>query len=186
MNLFRKILVPIDGTALSDTAFTQTLSYAKVVHGKITVIHVMENNIHLPPPFDTTKVTPAMHLMETERRGIAKSIISDYIKRSKKEKVKIDTLIIKGNMVGEIIKKSAKFDLIIMGSLGESLLKSLFLGYNTEKVTQHASCSVMLVKEKKSRLSGPGIGTYEEVERILPSNYVSLLDVNDTEKTIYV
>ena len=39
--------------------------------------------------------------------------------------------------------------------------------------------------EKKADLAGPGIGTYEEVERILPSDYSSLLDRKDTQKAIF-
>ena len=34
-------------------------------------------------------------------------------------------------------------------------------------------------------LAGPGIGTYEEVEKVLPSGYRSLLDRKDTQKAIY-
>jgi len=41
------------------------------------------------------------------------------------------------------------------------------------------------MEDKKADLAGPGIGTYEEVERILPSDYESLLDVKDTQKAIY-
>jgi len=39
--------------------------------------------------------------------------------------------------------------------------------------------------EKKADLAGPGIGTYEEVERVLPSDYSSLLDRKDTQKAIF-
>ncbi len=39
--------------------------------------------------------------------------------------------------------------------------------------------------DKKADLAGPGISTYEEVEKILPDNYASLLDVKETQKAIY-
>jgi aspartate--ammonia ligase len=35
--------------------------------------------------------------------------------------------------------------------------------------------------DKKADLAGPGIGTYEEVEKILPTDYESLLDAQDTQ-----
>jgi aspartate--ammonia ligase len=35
--------------------------------------------------------------------------------------------------------------------------------------------------DKKADLAGPGIGTYEEVEKILPTDYASLLDAQDTQ-----
>jgi len=39
--------------------------------------------------------------------------------------------------------------------------------------------------DKKADLAGPGIGTYEEVERVLPKDYHSLLGPKDTQKAIY-
>ncbi len=41
------------------------------------------------------------------------------------------------------------------------------------------------MSDKKADLAGPGIGTYEEVERVLPKDYHSLLSVKDTQKAIY-
>ena len=39
--------------------------------------------------------------------------------------------------------------------------------------------------DKKADLVGPGIGTYEEIERILPNDYDSILNPKDTQKAIY-
>ena len=41
------------------------------------------------------------------------------------------------------------------------------------------------MNDKKADLAGPGISTYEKVEKILPSDYKSLLNVKDTQKAIY-
>jgi aspartate--ammonia ligase len=39
--------------------------------------------------------------------------------------------------------------------------------------------------DKKADLAGPGIGDYTELERVLPSDYRSLLDRRDTQKAIF-
>lgn len=39
--------------------------------------------------------------------------------------------------------------------------------------------------DKKADLAGPGIGNYEELEKILPREYGSLLDRKDTQKAIF-
>jgi aspartate--ammonia ligase len=39
--------------------------------------------------------------------------------------------------------------------------------------------------DKKADLAGPGISTYPEVEKILPSDYSSLLDRKETQRAIY-
>ena len=41
------------------------------------------------------------------------------------------------------------------------------------------------MNDKKADLAGPGISTYEEVEKILPSNYNSLLNRNETQKALW-
>lgn len=39
--------------------------------------------------------------------------------------------------------------------------------------------------DKKADLAGPGIGNYADLEKVLPQDYMSLLDVKDTQKAIY-
>jgi aspartate--ammonia ligase len=41
------------------------------------------------------------------------------------------------------------------------------------------------MSQKKQDLAGPGIGTYEEVEAVLPTDYKSLLDRKETQKAIH-
>ena len=43
---------------------------------------------------------------------------------------------------------------------------------------------LIIMADKKADLAGPGIGTYDEVERILPKDYNSLLDRKETQKAI--
>jgi aspartate--ammonia ligase len=39
--------------------------------------------------------------------------------------------------------------------------------------------------DKKADLAGPGIGDYDEIEKILPQNYASLLTVKETQRAIF-
>jgi len=41
------------------------------------------------------------------------------------------------------------------------------------------------MSDKKADLAGPGIGTYEEVESVLPKDYRTLLNPKDTQKAIF-
>lgn len=42
-----------------------------------------------------------------------------------------------------------------------------------------------IASAKAADLAGPGIGTYDEVDRVLPSDYESLLDARTTQRAIY-
>ncbi|MCK4931578.1 MAG: aspartate--ammonia ligase [Candidatus Aminicenantes bacterium] len=41
------------------------------------------------------------------------------------------------------------------------------------------------MNDKKADLAGPGIGNYEDLEKVLPNDYESLLDVRETQYAIY-
>jgi aspartate--ammonia ligase len=43
-----------------------------------------------------------------------------------------------------------------------------------------------MISNKKADLAGPGISNYEEVERVLPKNYQSLLTPKETQKAIFM
>jgi aspartate--ammonia ligase len=43
----------------------------------------------------------------------------------------------------------------------------------------------LLDEGKRADLAGPGIGTYEEVDRVLPDDYSSLLSPRDTQRAIF-
>jgi aspartate--ammonia ligase len=45
--------------------------------------------------------------------------------------------------------------------------------------------SVVDVLDKKADLAGPGIGSYEELEKVLPSDYHSILNPKDTQRAIF-
>lgn len=43
----------------------------------------------------------------------------------------------------------------------------------------------MAVDRKKQDLAGPGIGTYQEIDRVLPTDYESLLTPKETQKALF-
>jgi aspartate--ammonia ligase len=67
-------------------------------------------------------------------------------------------------------------------SAGLNPSKFLFRGGLKWRVTGNATVQSI---HGSDDLAGPGIGTYEEVERILPSGYRSILDRKETQKAIF-
>ena len=41
------------------------------------------------------------------------------------------------------------------------------------------------MKDKKADLAGPGIGNYEELEKILPQDYSSPLNPRETQEAVF-
>ncbi len=147
MKRYKNILIPVDGSKLSTMAFEQGLSLAQMVDGEVTVMHVIEPHSYETIPFDVTDVHTAFSTIETESKAHAESMLNDLVKKGKAEGVTVLKIIVKGNVPNEIIQQSSNFDIVIMGTLGQSALSSLIMGSVAEKVSRHACCPVMLVRE---------------------------------------
>ncbi|MGA1821520.1 MAG: universal stress protein [Thermoplasmatota archaeon] len=149
MQSYRKILVPVDGSPLSDLSFGKALSLAELIDGEVTVIHVIEPVALNYTGFEETDISASLGMVESESVKSVRKMLDNYMIYGKDSDVPIKTRIMHGSVASEIVDLSSNFDLIIMGTQGRNMLSSLFLGSVAEKVARHACCPVMLVREFK-------------------------------------
>jgi len=157
MSLFEKILVPLDGSEHSFRALETAAQLAKRFGGKITLIHVYSVTVRpviMPEPTTLTHpgipvMTPAevSKVVEATRKAGA-SILADSEQRVKAEEIQVESILVEGNVVQEIIKtaKEGKFDLIVMGARGISKIREILLGSVSDGVIRNAHCPVLVVK----------------------------------------
>jgi nucleotide-binding universal stress UspA family protein len=152
--LFEKILVPLDGSEKSMEALEIALEITKKYNGKITLIHVYSLPIILnsPPSYPISDMAvlashDLLHFSDGIRHA-ASNILKKGKRKAKKEGVEVKQILIKGHVVEEILKASneGKFELIVMGARGLSLIKEIFLGSISEGVVRHALCPVLIIK----------------------------------------
>ena len=139
--MFEKILVPLDGSEYSITALKMAVQMAHKFNGKITLIHVYSiGGLAISP-------TPVHEFIEAIRK-VGTGILADGEKRVKAEGVQVETLLMEGHAVEQIVKvcRENKFDLIVMGARGLSRIKEMLLGSVSDGVTRHAYCPVLVVK----------------------------------------
>ena len=81
-------------------------------------------------------------------REYAKSILSDGKKKAETEGIQVETLMVDGHVVEEILKaaRDGDYSLIVIGSRGLSTLKELLMGSVSDGVTKHAPCPVLVVR----------------------------------------
>jgi nucleotide-binding universal stress UspA family protein len=144
---YKRILVPVDGSDLADDAFEQAMALAKLIEGTVTVLHVIEHLYSDYTVLEGQDMISASTLIESETKEQVQNLLADYSRRGKKEDVNIITLIREGPVAQEIIDVSKKFDLVIIGTHGRRMITSLIMGSVAEKVSRHAYCPVMLVRE---------------------------------------
>ena len=148
--MYKHILVPYDGSALSDRAIAESIALAKHSGGKITLVNVV-GPYHVPVPGDHTsdaiKEIERRFLVELEKR--AGEMLDQARKRVTDAGATCETVVCSGLHPHEEIIATAKrcaCDLILMASHGRRGIQGLLLGSETIKVLTHCSIPVLVVR----------------------------------------
>ncbi len=146
--MFKKILVPVDGSDFATNAAKKALSIAQKHDSKITLLHVVNHSqlLTMGPPQSLPVITDVM--IEGVRKG-AEKILEDTRQAMGPTDIEIENKIEWGNPAQVIINLSRNqaYELIVMGSRGLSTISGLFLGSVGDRVSKLAPCPVMLIKE---------------------------------------
>ncbi|EGB15523.1 UspA domain-containing protein [Pseudodesulfovibrio mercurii] len=135
-----RILLPVDGSRLSDAAADMAIDLA----GNEATVILLTVRRTVPTGLGQPN---AGELLEYLNK-IAEEVMVHYRAKLTNAKVDFQELVIGGD-VAEVISNVAdneKCDVIIMGSKGKSDLEGLFLGSVTHKVLQTTSKPVLVVK----------------------------------------
>jgi nucleotide-binding universal stress UspA family protein len=143
--LYKKILVPIDGSEPSLKALKHAVNLAKILSSEINVISVVEE-LKLPFGAEYRLWANENHqeLIRNSLESINKEIVSI---REKDPEIKIDAEIIEGNPAKKIIQtaEKEKYDLIVIGKRGMGIVEELVLGSVTDKVVNQSKIPVTVI-----------------------------------------
>jgi nucleotide-binding universal stress UspA family protein len=145
--MFKKILVPTDGSPRSDKAAQAAIDLAKQLNGTIVAISVAE-----PYPFPPISESPYTGGSEAyERRAIelAKEHVAKIAAAAAAAQLKCETVVVHAlNPHEEIVAAAEKYgcDAIFMATHGRKGLNKLFAGSETQKVIAHAKVPVMVIQ----------------------------------------
>lgn len=147
--MFRNILVPTDGSALSLRAIRQAVQFAKEQKARITGLHVVP--AYEPGLRDETSVlhylSPQQY--EARSRAVAQKHLSAVSKAAAAAGVRCELVRASGDYPFEEILGTArrrKCDLIFMASHGRRGIARLLLGSETSKVLAHSKIPVIVCK----------------------------------------
>lgn len=141
--MFKKILVPVDGSKYMEGNVVFASKIAKAMESKLTFLHVVTLPIVAPPEIN---VDPK----PLEQAGL--KILENAKNVAKKEGVDSETRsgMAFGNAAQEILRiaEQGGFELIVIGAKGHSLLDRLLVGSVCETVMHHAVCPVLVLHHK--------------------------------------
>lgn len=143
--MYKKILVPTDGSEFALKAEHAALEIAKLMGAEIVAVSIIENNFVNGLPLDDEVYELNSILKQDSEKNI-----EDFEHMDEEEHfdVKISSVIKEGSPAKEILKVAEEedIDLIIIGSSGKSRFDKFLMGSVADKVSKHASCSVMVVR----------------------------------------
>ena len=145
--MFRHILVPTDGSILSQLAIRKAVHLAKNLKARITGVSVMpEQKFFL---YQTDIIVQAKEEAVKQHKTQADRNLAFIEKAAKEVGVPCETLCEIGDHPYEAIIGAAEklgCDLIMMASHGHRGVKGLLLGSETQKVLAHSRIPVLVVR----------------------------------------
>lgn len=134
--MLEKILVAVDGSEYSLKALDYALELGERFDGKITLIHVYGEVF----PIQSENAAPVANMATKEAKRAGEEILNQAEQRAKKDKISVDKVLRKGDVVKEIVAvaQERSFDLIAIGHKGITRFQELFLGSVSEGVSHKA------------------------------------------------
>ena len=135
-----KILVPLDGSMLAETALPAACGVAGTAGAAISLLRAAEATT-LPGSDKIAAQVKAVQEAETYLAQVVERLKARGIDR-------VETHVWYGPAAASIVEAAAaqKIDLIVMGSRGLSTVGGLLLGSVSHKVVSLADCNVMTVR----------------------------------------
>ncbi|MEO7106532.1 MAG: universal stress protein [Rhodoferax sp.] len=145
--MYKRILVPADGSATSLKALESAIGLAKEFGGQIRVIHVLEQLAFLS--LDPYASYSADVLKVVQESG--EKIASDAVALVKNAGVAVDSQVIDkfGALLGDAVAEAAKAwpaDLIVLGTHGRRGVGRLLMGSGAEQVIRLAPVPVLVIR----------------------------------------
>ncbi len=152
LNYRKKILVAVDGSAVSDKAVYEAVWMAGCSKGAFPnkVYAVFAKVVHSDDYLDMFPISPSPAAGEDERRWeeIIEMVFLVVRKLARENGVELETRVVPGPPAESIIRmaKQIDADVIVIGGTGKGRVARSLLGSVSAEVMNKAPCSVYLVR----------------------------------------
>lgn len=147
--MFKHILLPHDGSAISSKAIRRGIDFARKIKARVTAIHIVPQFM-VAADVSLVPLSPGLRKrLEDQARARAQKILGAIVSQAKRRGVRCSTMSVVSDFPYQQIIASArkkKCDLIMMASHGRRGLSSLLLGSETAKVLMHSKVPVLVVR----------------------------------------
>ena len=141
--MFKKVLAGFDGSDGSHLALVKAVELAKELNAEVWALWVKSTLPHYPETVDEVDEE------KTAADAFKQKLAREITKVSKEYVHEIHSIARTGHPAKTIVEYADEghFDLIVLGNRGHSGLWGRFLGHTTDKVSENANCSVLIVRQ---------------------------------------
>jgi nucleotide-binding universal stress UspA family protein len=142
--MFKRILVPVDGSATSTKALTAALQMARDAGGRVRVLHSMDELAYL------SGFEYSGEVMKVAREN-ATRVLDDAMAVAKASGVPSDQQLVDqpGARLGQTVSDAARTweaDLVVVGTHGRRGIGRVLLGSGAEQVIREACVPVLVIR----------------------------------------
>jgi nucleotide-binding universal stress UspA family protein len=149
--MYRRILVPIDGSAISLVGLEHALALAKDQEARVRILNVIDERVLTTMMVEPVAV-PIDDILES-MRAEGRKVLEKALARAKRAGVNAEAVQVasRGRPVSDVIlseARRARADVIVMGTHGRRGLNRLLLGSDAERVLRDSPVPVLLTRRK--------------------------------------
>ena len=146
--MYKKILIPVDGSATSSKALETAIGMAKAFGAQLRLIHVVEELAYLSG-YDQFGGYSGELIKIMQENG--SKILNEGMAQAKAAGVDTDTMLFDkfGERLGETVANGAKLwgaDLIVLGTHGRRGVGRMLMGSGAEQIIRQAPVPVLVVR----------------------------------------
>jgi nucleotide-binding universal stress UspA family protein len=149
--MFKKILVPLDGSLLAEKALPYATWLSKQSGAQIVLLRVVPSAVIAPARYSIAEADSWLARQSQERRD-AEEYLAVMMQRSDLQPLHPQPLIYEGE-AAEVIVRAAKHldvDAIILSTRGRSGLARWILGSVADQVVRSTSIPVLLIRDEEA------------------------------------
>ncbi|WP_299430964.1 universal stress protein [uncultured Meiothermus sp.] len=143
--MFKKILIPTDGSEFGQDALAQGLDIAKMSGGEVTILYAIESPYE---PFQNYATQPPEYFekLMSDYKDEAKKILSRIAAEAESKGVHARGVIVEEHPVSAILEAAKDHDLVVMATHGRKGIDRVMMGSVTDKVLHNCSTPVLVVR----------------------------------------
>lgn len=148
---FRRILVPLDGSAYAEAALPVAVQLARAFDAELVLVRVAETSqIYrtLTPTAPTPIAVETLDEIAAQVRSEARSYLHQVAERLQREGVRVQSEVLEGFPTEQLLayERDQTVDLVVMATHGRSGVSRLVFGSVAERILRLGQTPVMMVK----------------------------------------